>query len=77
MHSKQEIEPGNTTMTGPEPNEEQVTFPIKSDEYLAGGIELHARIVEVAGRPGVDFTCEPASHDREVPDRDSGIQPGN
>ena len=23
--------------------------------------------MEVAGRPGVDFTCEPASHDREVP----------
>jgi hypothetical protein len=23
--------------------------------------------VEVDGRPGVDFTCEPASHDREVP----------
>ena len=68
MHSKQEIEPGDTTMTGPEPNEEQVTFPINSDGYLAGGIELHARIVEVAGRPGVDFICEPAIHDREVPD---------
>ncbi len=39
IHSKQEIEPGNTTMTGPEPNEQQVTFPINSDGYLPGGIE--------------------------------------
>ena len=67
MHSKPEIEPGNATMTIPGPNEEQVTFQIKGDDYLAGGIELYARIVEVAGRPGVDFTCEPAIHDREVP----------
>ena len=61
MHSKQEIEPGNTTMTGPEPNEEQVTFPINSDGYLAGGIELHARIVEVAGGRGLTSSASQLS----------------
>lgn len=67
MHSKQEIELGNTKMTEPEPSGEQEEFPMEGDECLAGGIELHARIVEEAGKPGVDFTCEPTIHDREIP----------
>jgi hypothetical protein len=58
----------NTSMTDPEPGEGQAVVPTEGDEYLAGGIELHARIVEVAGKPGVDFTFEPAIHNREIPD---------
>jgi hypothetical protein len=68
MHSKQEIVPENTSMTEPGQNKEQEEFLVEGDEYLAGGIELHARIVEEGGRPGVDFTCEPVVHDREIPD---------
>jgi hypothetical protein len=54
-------------MIEPEPGEEPGALPIEDNKYLAGGIELHARIVEVAGKPGVDFTFEPAIHDREIP----------
>jgi len=68
MHSKQEIEPGNTRMTEPEPSGELEVFLKEGDEYLAGGIELHAWIVEEGGKPGVDFTCEPTVHDREIPE---------
>jgi hypothetical protein len=68
MHSRQETEPGNTTMTEPEPAEGQEACLEEGDEYLAGGIELHARIVEEGGRPGVEFTCEPAIHGREIPE---------
>jgi hypothetical protein len=55
-------------MTKSGPSGEQIVFPGEGDEYLAGGIELHARIVEVSGKPGVDFTCEPAVRDREIPE---------
>jgi hypothetical protein len=55
-------------MTGPGPNGEEEVFQSEGLEYLAGGIELHARIVEVRGKPGVDFTCEPAIRDREIPE---------
>lgn len=55
-------------MTEPEPTGEQEEFLMEGDEYLAGGIELHARIVAESGRPGVNFTCEPTIHDREIPD---------
>jgi hypothetical protein len=55
-------------MTEPEPSGEQEAFLMDGDEYLAGGIELHARIVKEAGRPGVDFTCKPTIHDREIPE---------
>ena len=68
MNSKQEIEPGNTRMTEPEPSGDQEVFQKEGDEYLAGGIELHARIVEVAGKPGVDFTFESTLRDREIPE---------
>jgi hypothetical protein len=68
MHSKQEIEPFITIMTEPEPANEQEEFVMDGDEYLAGGIEIHALCVEEGGRPGVDFTCEPTIHDREIPE---------
>jgi hypothetical protein len=55
-------------MTKSGPSGEQIVFKGEGDEYLAGGIELHARIVEVSGKPGVDFTCEPAVRDREIPE---------
>ncbi len=54
-------------MTEPEQNEEQEAFVMEAGEYLAGGIEIHAICVEEGGRPGVDFTCEPTIHDREIP----------
>ena len=55
-------------MTEPEPSGDQEVFQKEGDEYLAGGIELHARIVEVAGKPGVDFTFESTLRDREIPE---------
>ncbi|PKL58316.1 MAG: hypothetical protein CVV34_02905 [Methanomicrobiales archaeon HGW-Methanomicrobiales-5] len=55
-------------MTEPEPSKEQQEFVMEGDEYLAGGIEIHARCVEEGGRPGVNFTCEPTIHDREIPE---------
>lgn len=55
-------------MTEPEPAEEQEVCLKEGDEYLAGGIELHALIVEEGGRPGVEFICEPVVHDREIPE---------
>jgi len=68
MHTTQYIQPENTTMTEPEPAEEQEVCLNEGDEYLAGGIELHALIVEEGGRPGVEFICEPVVHDREIPE---------
>ena len=68
MHTTQYIQPWNTTMTEPEPAEEQEVCLKEGDEYLAGGIELHALIVEEGGRPGVEFICEPVVHDREIPE---------
>ncbi len=68
MHTTQYIQPWNTTMTEPEPAEEQEVCLEEGDEYLAGGIELHALIVEEGGRPGVEFICEPVVHDREIPE---------
>ena len=68
MHSTQYIQQGNTSMTEPEPSGEQEAFLMEGDEYLAGGIELHAQIVEEGGRPGVEFICEPSIHDREIPE---------
>jgi hypothetical protein len=59
---------GDSRMTESGQSGEQEVFPSECDEYHAGGIELHARIVEEAGKPGVDFTCEPAIHDREIPE---------
>jgi hypothetical protein len=55
-------------MTEPEPYGNEIVFQKESDEHLAGGIELHARIVEGGGKPGVDFTFEPAIYDREIPE---------
>jgi hypothetical protein len=55
-------------MTEPEPAEVQEVCLKEGDEYLAGGIELHALIVEEGGRPGVEFICEPVIHDREIPE---------
>ncbi len=58
-------------MTEPEPDQEQNEEPedvvMVGDAFLAGGVEIHARIVEEAGRPGVDFSFLPTVHDREVP----------
>jgi hypothetical protein len=68
MHTTQYTQPWNTNMTEPEPAEEQEVCLKEGDEYLAGGIELHALIVEEGGRPGVEFICEPVIHDREIPD---------
>jgi hypothetical protein len=68
MHTTQYIQPENTPMTEPEPAEEQEFCLKEGDEYLAGGIELHALIVEEGGRPGVEFICEPVVHDREIPE---------
>jgi len=68
MNSKKEIKPGNTRMTETVPSGEKEEFQGDGDEYLVGGIELHARIVEEAGKPGVDFTCEPTICDREIPE---------
>ncbi|MFA4850602.1 MAG: hypothetical protein WC626_12825 [Methanoregula sp.] len=68
MHTTQYIQPENTTMTEPEPAEEQEVCLKEGDEYLVGGIELHALIVEEGGRPGVEFICEPVVHDREIPE---------
>jgi hypothetical protein len=51
MHSTQYIQPVTTSMTEPEPSVEQEEFLMEGDEYLAGGIELHAQIVEEGGRP--------------------------
>jgi hypothetical protein len=58
---------GDTGMTelGPCGNE---VFQKESDEYIAGCIEMHARIVEAGGKPGVDFTFETAICDREIPE---------
>jgi hypothetical protein len=67
IHSRHKIEPGNTRMTEPELSGDEEVFQSEGDEYL-GGIELHARIVEEAGKPGVDFTCKPAIRDREIPE---------
>ncbi len=36
-------------MIEPEPGEEPGALPIEDNEYLAGGSEIHARIVKVAG----------------------------
>ena len=55
-------------MTEPEPNAEPEACLMEGDEYLTGGIELHAQIVEEGGRPGVEFICEPTIHDREIPE---------
>jgi hypothetical protein len=68
MHTTQYIQPWNTTMTEPEPAEEQEVCLKEGDEYLAGGIELYAQIVEEGGRPGVEFFCEPTIRDREIPE---------
>lgn len=68
MHSKEEVEAGNTRMTEQEPNGEKVVLHREGHEYFAGGIELHARIVEERGKPGVDVTFEPAIRDREIPE---------
>jgi hypothetical protein len=59
---------GDAGMTAPGPNGDEETVQSEGDEYLAGGIELHARIVEEGGKPGVDCTCEPAICDREIPE---------
>jgi hypothetical protein len=55
-------------MTEPGPSGEEEVFQREGDEYLAGGIKLHARIVEETGKPGVVFTFEPAIRDREIPE---------
>lgn len=68
MHSMQQIQKGTTIMTEPEATQDPEEFLAEGDEYLAGGIELHALIVEEGGRPGVEFICEPVVHDREIPE---------
>ena len=59
-------------MTEPEPDEEQNQEPeecvMEGGAYLAGGVEMHARIVEEGGRPGVDFSFLPTVNDREIPE---------
>lgn len=57
-------------MTEPEPETtgEPEELLMEEGEYLAGGIELHARCVEQGGRPGVDFTFQPTVNDRDIPD---------
>ena len=52
----------------PGPTGEQEDLLLEEGEYLTGGIEIHARIVEEGGRPGVDFLCLPTIHDREIPE---------
>jgi hypothetical protein len=59
---------GDARMTEPGPSGEEEVFQREGDEYLAGGIKLHARIVEETGKPGVVFTFEPAIRDREIPE---------
>ena len=55
--------------TRTETENEIVFHRAKAMSILHGGIgRLHARIVEVSGRPGVDFTCEPAYTCREIPE---------
>jgi hypothetical protein len=56
------------TEPGAEPTGEQEEFPMEAGEYLAGGIEIHARCVEQGGKPGVDFLCEPIAYDRDLPE---------
>ena len=68
MHSMQQIQKGTTMMTEPEATQDPEEFLAEGDEYLAGGIELHALIVEEGGRPGVEFICEPVVHDLEIPE---------
>jgi hypothetical protein len=68
MHSRKEIEPVLTSMTGQEPGSEEEAARMDGDEFPVGGIEVYARIVEEAGKPGVDFTCGPVIHDREIPE---------
>jgi hypothetical protein len=68
IHSKEEIELWDTGMTGPWPCGNEEVFQKESGEYLAGGIELHARIVEAGGKPGVDFTFESTIRDRKIPE---------
>jgi len=46
---------------------EEEKWPMEGDEFLIGGIELHARIVQIDNKPGVDFTYEPIVRDLEIP----------
>jgi len=39
----------------------------EGDEFLIGGIELPARIVQEGNKPGVDFIYEPIVRDLEIP----------
>jgi len=57
-------------MTEPEPERTGVEedVPVELGEYLAAGLELHARIIEEAGKPGVDIIFEPTIRDREIPE---------
>ena len=41
---------------------------MEGDEFLLGGIELHARIVQQDNKPGIDFIYEPIVRDLEIPD---------
>ena len=40
---------------------------MEGDEFLLGGIELHARIVQEDNKPGMDFIYEPIVRDLEIP----------
>lgn len=66
MHSRKQIEQGNDHMTEPEPGEPE-DYLMEGDEYLIGGIELHAQIVQEDVKPKITFTFRPTTHDREIP----------
>jgi len=46
---------------------EEAKWLMEGDEFLLGGIEVHARIVQKDNKPGVDFTYEPIVCDLEIP----------
>jgi hypothetical protein len=68
MHSKEKIVPGKDPMTEPEPAEEREDFPKDGDEYLMGGIELHARIELEGKKPKIVFSYLPTIHNCTLPE---------
>lgn len=65
-------------MSGPAPDpdkEAEEDIPMEGDGCLFSGIEVHVRMVNRAGRPGIDFPYRPAAGDRKIPGRVPGVQP--
>lgn len=58
-------------MNGPAPDpdkEAEEDIPMEGDGCLFSGIEVHVRIVDRDGRPGIDFPYRPAAGDRKIPE---------